>query len=133
MFARWLGGQRFAERNERVGDLRRAEMSTVCQRLAIFRRRPPLGVELENVFVDAHHAARAISQAVETRQMFGRNLRRARISAGLTPGDIQDRAGVPQEFVDEIEQGRADPSLRTMVTLALAVERDLWLLLEPSG
>jgi DNA-binding XRE family transcriptional regulator len=108
-------------------------MSTDCQRLAIFKWRAPLGVESDNVYVDAHHAARAISQAVETRQMFGRNLRRARISAGLTPGDIQDRAGVPQEFVDEIEQGRADPSLRTMVTLAFAVERDLWLLLEPAG
>jgi hypothetical protein len=40
---------------------------------------------------------------------------------------------VPREFVDEVEQGLADSSLRTMVILALAVERDLWLLLEPSG
>lgn len=92
-----------------------------------------MGGELDDIFVDAHHAARAASQAVETRQIFGRNLRQARIIAGLTPGDIQDRAGVPREFVDQIEQGRADPCLRTMVTLALAVDRDLLLLFEPSG
>lgn len=134
MFASWLGRICLGERNERVGDLSACQdMSAVCQRPAIFHRRPPLGAELDEVFLDAHHAARAVSQAVETRQVFGRNLRHARVTAGLTTGDIQDRAGVPREFVDEVEQGLADPSLRTMVILALAVERDLWLLLEPSG
>jgi transcriptional regulator with XRE-family HTH domain len=92
-----------------------------------------LEAELYDIFLDPQVAARAARQGSEERRIFGRNLRQARITAGLTPGDIQDRAGVPREYVDQIEQGQVDFSLKTMVVLALAVDRDLLQLFDPSG
>jgi DNA-binding XRE family transcriptional regulator len=97
------------------------------------KRRPLLGAELENNFLNGHFPARVVTQIMEGRQMFGRNLRRARITAGLTPSDIQDRAGVPEQLLDEVERGQIDPSLGIMTTLANAVEQELFMLLEPSG
>jgi transcriptional regulator with XRE-family HTH domain len=48
----------------------------------------------------------------------GRNVRTARLAAGLTQEDLADRSGVGIASVQRIEQGHANPSLATLFALA---------------
>ena len=86
---------------------------------------------IDDPFLDTKHATRAAEMAADLRGAFGQNLRQARIAEGLTQYDVQDRTGVPQDRVSDIEAGHVDPSIETMVTLAMVVRRDLWTLLAP--
>lgn len=70
--------------------------------------------------------------AADVRQAFGQNLRQARIDEELTRHDVQDRTGVPQDRLSDIEAGQMDPSIDTMVALAMVVGRDLWTLMPPT-
>jgi len=91
-----------------------------------------LAEENDEIFVDAAHAARARERNVPILRVFGNNLRLARVALGLTHADIERKTGLAGNYLDQIEAGRTDPSLRTMIALARAVERDLdTLLLEP--
>jgi DNA-binding XRE family transcriptional regulator len=127
-----VGWTTLAGRDEQVDDLR---CSGICQPSVNGSRslkEGALAVELDVVAVDMNPDTGAFREAIKMRQIFGRNLRRTRIAAGLTPDDIQDRTGVPRELIDEIEQGQVDPCLRTIAALALAVDRDLCLLFDPA-
>lgn len=87
---------------------------------------------IDEPFVDAEHATKAAEMAADVRRAFGRNLRQARISEGLTRRDVRDRTGVPPDCLSDIEAGQIDPSMDTMVALAMVVGRDLWTLLPPT-
>ncbi len=51
----------------------------------------------------------------------GRNLKAARISAGLTQRELAARAGIGLAILAQIESGCSDPDLRLLGTLAKAV------------
>jgi transcriptional regulator with XRE-family HTH domain len=51
----------------------------------------------------------------------GRNLRAARMSAGLTQQEVAARAGIALTVLAQIESGYSDPDLRLLGTLAKAV------------
>lgn len=87
---------------------------------------------IDDPFVDAEHATNAAEIAADVRRAFGQNLRQARIAEGLTRHDVQDRTGVPPDCLSDIEAGQIDPSMDTMVALAMVVGRDLWMLLPPT-
>jgi transcriptional regulator with XRE-family HTH domain len=53
--------------------------------------------------------------------VLGRNLRAARLSAGLTQQEVAARAGIASTIVAQIENGCSDPGLRLLGTLAKAV------------
>ena len=53
--------------------------------------------------------------------VLGRNLRAARLSAGLTQQEVAARAGIASTIVAQIESGCSDPDLRLLGTLAEAV------------
>jgi transcriptional regulator with XRE-family HTH domain len=55
--------------------------------------------------------------------LFGRNLRNARLSAGLTRGEVATRAGIALASLIQIEAGTADPDLYLVWTLARVVGR----------
>lgn len=63
--------------------------------------------------------------------LFGENLRLARLKAGLTPQELAAKANIRQAHVSQIEGGKLNPMLVTMVTLADAVGKDLRTLLRP--
>jgi transcriptional regulator with XRE-family HTH domain len=52
---------------------------------------------------------------------FGRNLREARVAAGLSQQELAARVGIALTNLTQIESGRSDPSLRLLGTLAKAV------------
>lgn len=51
----------------------------------------------------------------------GRNLKAARMSAGLTQQELAARSGIALTVLAQIESGCSDPSLRLLDTLAKAV------------
>ena len=76
--------------------------------------------------------AGAVSNAGEAMQiLFGENLRLARLKAGLTQQELAAKANIRQAHVSQIEGGKLNPMLMTMVALAEAVGKDLRTLLRP--
>jgi transcriptional regulator with XRE-family HTH domain len=51
----------------------------------------------------------------------GRNLRRARVRAGMTQEEVANRSGVHATEVSRIEGGKRDPQVSTVQKLAEAV------------
>jgi DNA-binding XRE family transcriptional regulator len=76
--------------------------------------------------------AGAVSNAGEAMQiLFGENLRLARLKAGMTQQELAAKANIRQAHVSQIEGGKLNPMLMTMVALAEAVGKDLRTLLRP--
>jgi len=61
----------------------------------------------------------------ELRRNFGDNLRAARVKAGMTQGQLADRAGLTQQYVSLVEIGRQNLTLSTMAMLARIFGRDV--------
>jgi transcriptional regulator with XRE-family HTH domain len=59
---------------------------------------------------------------VEAREQLGANVRRHRLAAGLTQEQLSDRAKLHLTEISRIENGRRDPQLATIVTVADALE-----------
>jgi DNA-binding XRE family transcriptional regulator len=89
----------------------------------------PTGHKRENV---GRPPAGAVSNAGEAMQiLFGENLRIARLKAGLTQQELAAKANIRQAHLSQIEGGKLNPMLMTMVALADAVGKDLRTLLKP--
>jgi transcriptional regulator with XRE-family HTH domain len=70
------------------------------------------------------------ASSVETMQvLFGENFRQARTRAGLTQRDIEAQTGIKQAYISQIEGGKQNPTLGTMMVLAHAVGKDVRVLL----
>jgi transcriptional regulator with XRE-family HTH domain len=73
------------------------------------------------------------SSAVEALQvLFGENFRLARVKAGLTQRQIETQTGLKQAYISQIESGKLNPTLASMVALADVVRKDVRALLKPS-
>jgi transcriptional regulator with XRE-family HTH domain len=70
--------------------------------------------------------------AGEVLALFGENFRLARLGAGLTQRDIEARTGLKQTYVSEVEGGKRNLTLASMVVLAEAVGTDVRALLAPA-
>ncbi len=68
---------------------------------------------------------------MDLRQLFGRNVRRARQERGLTIEALSDAAGLSYSYVGELERGRRNPTLAVVEALALALSVRPDLLLRP--
>jgi DNA-binding XRE family transcriptional regulator len=62
----------------------------------------------------------------------GERIRRARVRAKLTQETAASRANIDYKRWQALETGRANPTLRTLVRVATALEIDVWELLGPS-
>jgi transcriptional regulator with XRE-family HTH domain len=68
--------------------------------------------------------------SLETMQLlFGENFRQARTKAGLTQRDVEAQTGIKQAYISQIEGGKHNPTLGTMMVLAHAVGKDVRALL----
>jgi transcriptional regulator with XRE-family HTH domain len=65
--------------------------------------------------------------------IFGENLRQARIKAGLTQRAIEAQTRIKQAYISQIEGGKQNLTLETIVTLASAVDEDFLTLLQRPG
>jgi DNA-binding XRE family transcriptional regulator len=72
-----------------------------------------------------------IATREEFESLFGRNLKAARLCAGLSQQDLAARAGVALIALAEIESGVSDPDLLVIGALAKAVGCAAFELLEP--
>lgn len=61
----------------------------------------------------------------------GRRVRRARLVAELTQEEAAASAGIDYKHWQEIEAGRANPTMRTLVLVARAFRMRVWDLLGP--
>jgi len=68
----------------------------------------------------------------DLRLAFGKNFREARLRAGLTQAQVAERTGLTQQHVSEIEAGRVNLTLATMVALARVVGQEVVTLLQRS-
>ena len=59
---------------------------------------------------------------MEAREQLGANVRRHRLAAGLTQEQLSDRAKLHLTEISRIENGRRDPQLATIVTVADALQ-----------
>lgn len=57
--------------------------------------------------------------------IFGRNLRAARLQAGLKQSDMASLVGMTQQYLSAVEVGRQNIKLRTMALLAEVIGRPL--------
>lgn len=90
-----------------------------------------MGAKIEDPFVDQHRASQVAEQTASCRSIFGRNLRKARITKKLTPEHVYAQTGVNADTLGAIEDGCMDPPLDTMEALARSVGRKVQTLLRP--
>jgi transcriptional regulator with XRE-family HTH domain len=60
---------------------------------------------------------------MDIRRMFGRNLRRCRLAAGLSQEAVAERMGVDRAHVSSMERGRQNVTLLTIWQAAQALGR----------
>lgn len=58
---------------------------------------------------------------MDVRALVGRNFARIRAAAGLTQEEVADRAGVSQQYLSGLERGGRNPSIETLVRIAVAL------------
>jgi transcriptional regulator with XRE-family HTH domain len=58
---------------------------------------------------------------MDMRQLVGRNVRRVRLSKGLTQEQFADRSGFSQQYLSDLERGRRNPTVVTLFELADAL------------
>lgn len=70
---------------------------------------------------------------MDVRQIFGKNMRRIRMAAGLSQDEIAVRMGVEQTYVSGLERGVRNPTLTTVDRVAAALNVKITALLEANG
>lgn len=55
-------------------------------------------------------------------QTFGRNVRRVRVSKGLTLEALAHEVGLSYSYIGEVERGRRNPTLRVVERIAGALD-----------
>lgn len=65
----------------------------------------------------------------DLRIAFGKNLRAARIKAGLTQAQVAERTGHTQQYVSLVEAGHQNITVNTMTALARVTGHDVRVLL----
>lgn len=58
-------------------------------------------------------------------EYLGKVIRQNRQQAGLSQAILAERAGVTRRFIQELENGRSDISLKTLTNLGLAMGKNL--------
>ena len=58
---------------------------------------------------------------MDMRKLVGRNVRKARIKAGLTQEQLAEASGYSQQYLSGLEQGLRNPTVITVFELATAL------------
>ena len=66
----------------------------------------------------------------ETEENFSKNLRALRQRFGMSQGDLARKAGIRQNVLSRMELSKANPTLRTIATIAAALGVSVGALLE---
>lgn len=58
---------------------------------------------------------------MDVRKLVGRNFARLRAASGLTQEEVAVRADLTQQYISEIENGKRNPTIQTLVQIAKAL------------
>ena len=67
----------------------------------------------------------------DPRKIFAANVRKLRLSAGLSQEELADRAGLHRTYISSIERGQRNVSLENIFVIADALGVEASLLLSP--
>ena len=70
---------------------------------------------------------------MDMRRLVGRNVRRARIAAGLSQEELAARSGFGQQYLSGLESGKRNPTIVTIYELSQALGVSHVQLLNPDG
>ncbi len=70
---------------------------------------------------------------MDVRQIVGENVRRFRLSAGMTQEQVAEKMGVDRAYVSSLELGQRNPTIITLWHTSLALGVELPKLLEPTS
>lgn len=59
---------------------------------------------------------------MDMRVLVGENVRRLRLSLGLTQEDLAVRSGFDQRYISQLESGRRNPTVVTLFEIAQALQ-----------
>ena len=59
---------------------------------------------------------------MDMRKLIGRNFARLRQARGMTQEEVEARSGFSQQYISGLERGRRNPTVITLLELALALE-----------
>ena len=59
---------------------------------------------------------------MDMRALVGRNVRRLRLECGLTQEQFAERSGFTQQYISDLERGRRNPTVVSLLELAQALE-----------
>ena len=69
--------------------------------------------------------------SAELQTAFGENVRAARLKAGMSQAELGQRTGITREDISRLENGQANPTLRTMSRVARVLDGDVAKMLQP--
>ena len=58
---------------------------------------------------------------MDMRRLVGENVRRLRLSRGLTQEEFAERCGFSQQYISDLERGRRNPTVVSLLELAQAL------------
>ena len=58
---------------------------------------------------------------MDMRRLVGRNVRRARLVAGLSQEHLAERSGFPQQYISGLERGHRNPTIVSIFEFAQAL------------
>ena len=58
---------------------------------------------------------------MDMRRLVGRNVKRIRLEKGLTQEQFAERSGFTQQYISDLEQGKRNPTVVTLLVLAQAL------------
>jgi transcriptional regulator with XRE-family HTH domain len=58
---------------------------------------------------------------MDMRKLAGRNAARLRVAAGLTQEALAEKSGFSQQFINDLERGKCNPTVVTLYELATAL------------
>ena len=68
---------------------------------------------------------------MDMRALVGRNVRRLRLERGLTQEQFAERSGFTQQYISDLERGRRNPTVVSLLELAQALEATPVTLISP--
>ena len=68
---------------------------------------------------------------MDMRALVGRNVRRLRLERGLTQEQFAERSGFTQQYISDLERGRRNPTVVSLLELAQALATTPVVLISP--
>ena len=68
---------------------------------------------------------------MDMRRLVGDNVRRLRLGSGMTQEQFAERSGFSQQYISDLERGRRNPTLVSLLELAQALDTSPVVLISP--